>query len=59
MMTDRPYRKALSIDEVTTELRANAGTQFDPHVVAAFIDLITADGERILSLPGYQSLVAL
>jgi HD-GYP domain-containing protein (c-di-GMP phosphodiesterase class II) len=59
MMTDRPYRKALSIDEVMAELRANAGTQFDAHVVAAFIDLITTDGERILSLPGYQSLAAL
>lgn len=59
MMTDRPYRKALPIYEVKTELRANAGTQFDPYVVAAFVDLITTDEERILSLPGYQSMAAL
>jgi len=59
MMTDRPYRKALSIYEVKTELRANAGTQFDPYVVDAFVDLITTDEERILSLPGYQSLATL
>jgi putative nucleotidyltransferase with HDIG domain len=35
MTTDRPYRKALSLDEAVAELRANAGTQFDPAVVEA------------------------
>lgn len=33
MSTDRPYRKALSVDEVLTELRAYAGRQFDPRIV--------------------------
>jgi HD-GYP domain-containing protein (c-di-GMP phosphodiesterase class II) len=35
MTTDRPYRKALTLDAARAELRANAGTQFDPEVVAA------------------------
>ncbi|MBA4373088.1 MAG: hypothetical protein C0402_09550 [Thermodesulfovibrio sp.] len=59
MMTDRPYRKALPVYEVKNELRANAGTQFDPYVVAAFVDLLSSDEERILALTGYQSLAAL
>lgn len=35
MMTDRPYRKALSIDQTRQELLRNSGTQFDPVVVEA------------------------
>jgi len=32
----RPYRKTLPVAEALFELAANAGTQFDPRVVAAF-----------------------
>jgi HD-GYP domain-containing protein (c-di-GMP phosphodiesterase class II) len=35
MTTDRPYRKALSEEAAVEELRANAGSQFDPAVAAA------------------------
>jgi PAS domain S-box-containing protein len=40
-MTDeqRPYRKALSKDEVREYIRALAGTQLDPNVVAAFLKI--------------------
>jgi HD-GYP domain-containing protein (c-di-GMP phosphodiesterase class II) len=41
MTTDRPYRAALGLDAALEELRANAGAQFDPAVVAAL--------ERVLS----------
>ena len=37
MVTDRPYRKALSKEEAITELRRCSGKQFDPEIVAAFI----------------------
>jgi putative nucleotidyltransferase with HDIG domain len=37
MMTDRPYRKALTYDNVVTEFDKYAGAQFDPTVVRAFM----------------------
>ncbi|MFH1853937.1 MAG: HD domain-containing phosphohydrolase [Candidatus Omnitrophota bacterium] len=37
MTSDRPYRKALSEEVALTELKNNAGTQFDPVIAAAFI----------------------
>jgi len=33
MMRDRPYRKKLPIDKLSTELKENAGSQFDPMIV--------------------------
>ena len=36
MTTDRPYRPALSFDQVLTELRRCSGTQFDPRLVDVF-----------------------
>ena len=41
MTTDRSYRKALSVEVAVTELRANAGTQFDPDVVEALVAVAT------------------
>jgi HD-GYP domain-containing protein (c-di-GMP phosphodiesterase class II) len=38
MISDRPYRPALSLGTAVAELRAAAGTQFDPDVVDAFLD---------------------
>jgi diguanylate cyclase (GGDEF)-like protein len=40
MVSDRPYRSALPIDSAIEELRAHAGTQFDPTVVTVLIDII-------------------
>ena len=40
MTTQRPYAKALSLDAAVTELRKCRGSQFDPQVVDAFIQLL-------------------
>ena len=37
MTSDRPYRKALSIEEARREIERCSGTQFDPWVVQAFL----------------------
>jgi putative nucleotidyltransferase with HDIG domain len=42
MTTDRPYRKAMSLDEAIVELRVNAGTQFDPRVVEALTNVLAS-----------------
>lgn len=55
MMTDRPYRKALSIYQVKEELMANSGTQFDPYVTEAFIDLLDRKGYDLLTTAGYRA----
>ncbi len=44
MTTDRVYRRALSTAEALEELRSNSGTQFDPTVVRALVEIIE-DGE--------------
>jgi len=44
MSSDRSYRKALAPAEIERELRANAGTQFDPAVVAALLRVLRAEG---------------
>jgi diguanylate cyclase (GGDEF)-like protein len=45
MISNRPYRKAMSVEEATAELEKNAGSQFDPLVVNAFCDVM-AERER-------------
>jgi HD-GYP domain-containing protein (c-di-GMP phosphodiesterase class II) len=40
MTTDRPYRRALSLETAMSELRENRGTQFCPPAVDALIELI-------------------
>ena len=40
MMTDRPYRSRLSLDQTLTDLRKHTNTQFDASVVAAFCRLL-------------------
>lgn len=56
MMTDRPYRKAHTLNNVKEELKLNAGTQFDPKIVEAFAAMLDKMGEDLLSAAGYNSL---
>jgi HD-GYP domain-containing protein (c-di-GMP phosphodiesterase class II) len=38
IISERPYRGPMSIDEACAELERNAGTQFDPEVVRVFVE---------------------
>jgi putative nucleotidyltransferase with HDIG domain len=43
MRTDRPYRKALDYDTAEAELRSAAGTQLDPTLVEALLEIVSAE----------------
>ena len=50
--TERPYRNARSSDRAIEELRASAGTQFDPELVEAFIlRALPALQPKVVELP--------
>ncbi len=50
MTSDRPYRKALTLQEAILELRSNAGKQFDREVTETLVNLIR--NNRIVSRKG-------
>lgn len=54
MLTDRPYRRSLSLFKAKEELRHGAGSQFDPYVVNAFLDMIEAREQELLLTAGYN-----
>jgi HD-GYP domain-containing protein (c-di-GMP phosphodiesterase class II) len=45
MTSERPYRVALSGAEARERLEQEAGKQFDPHVVEAFVAVLERAGE--------------
>ena len=48
MTSDRPYRSALTTEAAVAEIRAGAGTQFDPTCVEAFEALAAEDESFVL-----------
>jgi diguanylate cyclase (GGDEF)-like protein len=50
MVTERPYCRAFTQDEAIAELKREAGTQFDPAVVRAFIAVLTDRSRRGIAL---------
>jgi diguanylate cyclase (GGDEF)-like protein len=56
MTSDRVYRSALTFEEATDELRRCAGTQFDPVVVGALLDELSAAARRLTVVPDERDL---
>jgi putative nucleotidyltransferase with HDIG domain len=48
MTSDRPYRKAMSLDCVVSELTKYAGSQFDPACVEPFLRLLDRTGDAFI-----------
>ncbi len=48
MTSDRPYRKAMSLDAVIAELNKYAGSQFDPTCTDAFLRVLEREGESFI-----------
>nr|WP_322496582.1 HD domain-containing phosphohydrolase [Chloroflexus sp.] len=56
MASDRPYSKGRTPEEIIAEVRACAGTQFDPQIAELFISLVEQYGYDLLvntAIPRY------
>jgi len=57
MTTDRPYRAAMPVEEGLAELHENAGTQFDPAVVDALVDVVDQGRPRVAAADHVRALL--
>jgi len=48
MASDRTYHRARPSEEISSEVEANAGTQFDPNVAAAFARVVKREGPQFI-----------
>ena len=49
MVSDRPYRKALTQTEAFKELFRHSGSQFDPEVVKTFLRVLEEEGNTLIN----------
>lgn len=49
MTTDRPYRKGLSVEQAIGEIERGRGTQFDPDLGKAFVEMVEDEYPREVS----------
>lgn len=54
MASDRPYRRACSLNEVIAELRRMSGKQFDPVLAEIFAYVLEREGDRLLVNSAYD-----
>ena len=57
MTSDRPYKKNLSFEEAFEEVRRNSGSQFDPAVATAFLQLAPTLIKEQAKLPSCQAAI--
>lgn len=58
MVSSRPYRKALDIDDALTQLRRGAGSQFDTVYVSTFVQMITDRAAHRMTFLGAATFYA-
>ena len=60
MTSSRVYRPALTLEDVKGRLRSASGTQFDPRVIAVFLDTCVKDETSILAQvePAYEETLS-
>lgn len=51
LLSKRPYKESWKLSDTLAEIRRNAGSQFDPRVVEAFLELAPALAEELRSTP--------
>ena len=54
MITDRPYRKARSIEYIIAELQRCSGTQFDPLVTEAAIKILKEEQSEKVTITAIE-----
>jgi HD-GYP domain-containing protein (c-di-GMP phosphodiesterase class II) len=59
MTTTRSYRKGMSVDVAVAELTANSGTQFDPGVVAAVLEVLERPSPSSATAPPDSEAIAM
>lgn len=59
MISSRPYRKGLALDEAIRRLEAGIGTQFDPVVTPKFIAMASAGASTVFDATGASLASAL
>ena len=59
MISSRPYRKGLPIDEGIRRLEQAAGTQFDPELVPRFVRIASIEAPEVFEATGTSMAVAL
>ena len=55
MTTDRPYRKALSLDEAVARLEEASGVQFDAEFVKVFVKYVREKGRDLALVDAAQT----
>lgn len=53
LTSDRPYRKAYSKSEAVKIIKAGSGTQFDPRIVAVFLEILKLENCRHSKLTNF------
>jgi HD-GYP domain-containing protein (c-di-GMP phosphodiesterase class II) len=55
MISTRPYRAGLPLEEVIRRLHAGSGSQFDPLIVQAFVRIVEAEMPAVMEAGGFSA----